>query len=126
MNLQNALSIAMDAMRLFKGQDPEFLQRVYGTNSGEILEAMSVLDQLKKIKPKEMQPLSLEDQEIKNRFKKQITEKVGRLSDFLTYGKAADWADYKQKVGEIAGLRNAMNTYSDTINDIDMSDDNDD
>lgn len=53
---------------------------------------------------------------VRDAIKSQLVEKMRQRSDALSSGRAADFADYKQTVGRIQGLRDAFDAVDDVFN----------
>jgi hypothetical protein len=49
------------------------------------------------------------------RARKEIGELIDTRSDFLSSGAAADYADYRYRAGEIAGLTTALNMMGEIL-----------
>lgn len=53
---------------------------------------------------------------VRDAIKSQLVEKMRQRSDALSSGRASDFADYKQNVGRIQGLRDAFDAVDEVFN----------
>ena len=54
--------------------------------------------------------------QVRDSVKCELAEKMRQRSDALSAGRATDFADYKQTVGRIQGLRDAMDVVDAVFN----------
>lgn len=117
--MSNALkhrTLAIEALRFLRSQDPNLLAQVFKTSAADLLEAQEWIEQRESGGPETINA-PLAEQPIAGKFKLVNEARIAQLADMLVNGGAADWADYKRLVGKIAGLRDAFDLYGKIIED---------
>lgn len=58
---------------------------------------------------------SVQDVRLLNQARQKLTDEIEAKSDQLAHGLAADFADYRYRCGEIAGMRTALGMLGEII-----------
>lgn len=108
-----AIQLAQTGLRLLRQLDPSVIQRTYETSVAELNQAIEALNSLKPPN----QPILLSDDErpVAEMFYASLSEAIKTHTDYLANGNAKDFADYKRIAGIIAGLRKALDTYTEQL-----------
>ncbi len=127
-SISRHIELALQGLRLLKSLDAPVLERTYRTNVLQLDHAILWLQALKleteAVATDAQSPgINLKSDEplLAAQFQRELRELLKKDTDYLSKGKAMDYADYKRVVGSISGLQRAMERYGDLLSRADKA-----